>query len=186
MGYVKETGADQYQSTNFTKSMSIDIIGDGYLAMLGCSGAGPLRFHEYARQIGYRNPTDSSNTSMMYAYGTKMDMFSWQQSLGYGKHFNNHMGGYRQGRPPWCGPNFFPVQERLIDGADTAPDSPFIVDIGGSVGHDLVEFKTLNPSHPGKLILEDLPVVIGQIVDLDSSIVRVGYDFHTPQPVKGT
>lgn len=123
---------------------------------------------------------------MMYAYNTEMDMFAWQQSLGYGPHFNDHMGGYRQGRPPWMGPNFFPVKERLIDGADTSPDAPFLVDIGGSVGHDLAEFKTYHPSHPGKLILQDLPVVIGQIQDLDPAIQRMEHDFLTEQPVKGT
>lgn len=185
MGYLKETDVDEYQATNFTRSLGIDIIGDGYLAMLGCTGAGPLRFHEYARKTGYKNPTDATNTSMMHAYGTDKDMFAWQQSLGFGEHFNNHMGGYRQGRPPWCGPNFYPVKERLIDGADTSPDAPFLVDIGGSIGHDLAEFKRLNPDHPGKLILEDLPRVIGQIKELDPAIERREYDFHTPQPVKG-
>lgn len=33
MGYLKEVGVNEYQPTNFTKSMSIPIIGDGYLAM---------------------------------------------------------------------------------------------------------------------------------------------------------
>jgi DNA-binding IclR family transcriptional regulator len=33
MGYLKETGENEYQPTNYTKSMSIPIIGDGYLAM---------------------------------------------------------------------------------------------------------------------------------------------------------
>lgn len=122
---------------------------------------------------------------MMYAYSTEKDMFAWQQSLGYGTHFNHHMGGYRQGRPPWMAPGFYPVRENLIEGADESPDAPFIVDIGGSVGHDLAEFKRRHPNTPGKLILQDLPVVIGQIKDLDSEIQRMEYDFHTEQPVKG-
>jgi len=33
MGYLIETGEDEYRPTNYTKSMSIPIIGDGYLAM---------------------------------------------------------------------------------------------------------------------------------------------------------
>lgn len=47
---------------------------------------------------------------------------------------------------------FFPPQERLINGADTASDAQFLVDIGGSVGHYLLEFKTHSPSHPGQLV----------------------------------
>ncbi|CAI6039083.1 unnamed protein product [Clonostachys chloroleuca] len=185
MGYLKEVGVNEYQPTNFTKSMSIPIIGDGYLAMTSCTGAGPLRFHEYSRKRGFKNPEDAKDTALMYAFNMDKDMFSWQQSLGYGPHFNNHMGGYRQGRPPWMGPGFYPVKENLINGADTSPDAPFIVDIGGSIGHDLVSFKQHHPDHPGKLVLEDLPVVIGQITDLDSEIERVSYDFHTEQPKKG-
>jgi hypothetical protein len=33
MGYITETGADEYQPNNFTKSLSIDIIGDAYIAL---------------------------------------------------------------------------------------------------------------------------------------------------------
>lgn len=185
MGYVTETAMDEYKPTNYSKAMSIPIIGDGYLAMLSCTSQGPLKFHEYSRKRGFKNPTDAKDTSMMYGYKTDMDMFAWQQSLGYGPHFNNHMGGYRQGRPPWMGPNFYPVKERLIEGADTSPEAAFLVDIGGSVGHDLTEFHRHHPGAPGKLILQDLPVVIGQIQDLDKAVTPMEYDFHTEQPIKG-
>lgn len=122
---------------------------------------------------------------MMYAYGTDMDTFTWQQSLGYGSHFNDHMSGYAMGFVPWMAPSFYPVQERLVKGADTDPEAPFLVDIGGNVGHDLEMFRQFHPDAPGKLILQDLPVVIGQIQDLESSILRMEYDFHTKQPIIG-
>lgn len=122
----------------------------------------------------------------MYACNMDKDMFSWQQSLGYGPHFNDHMSGYRQGRPPWCGPNFFPVQERLIKGANKDAESAFVVDIGGSVGHDMVQFHQLNPGHPGKLVLQDLPVVTGQLPkSLGKSVTPMAYNFLDEQPVKG-
>ncbi|CAI4214094.1 unnamed protein product [Parascedosporium putredinis] len=162
MGYIIETGTDEYKPTNYSKAMSIPIIGDGYLAMISCTSQGPIKFHEYSRKRGFKNPTDAKDTSMMYGYQTEMDMFAWQQSLGYGMHFNHHMGGYRQGRPP-----------------------AFLVDIGGSVGHDLDEFRRHHPDAPGKLILQDLPVVIGQIKELNPAITTMEYDFHTAQPVEG-
>ena len=122
---------------------------------------------------------------MMYAYNTDLDMFAWQQQLGYGPHFNHHMGGYRQGRPPWMASSFYPVQERLVEGLAADKDAVLLVDIGGSVGHDLAQFRDFHPSAPGRLILQDLPVVIGQIKDLNPAIERMPYDFHTEQPVKG-
>jgi hypothetical protein len=33
MGYLVEVGPDEYKSTNYTRSMSIPIIGDGYPAV---------------------------------------------------------------------------------------------------------------------------------------------------------
>lgn len=33
MGYITETGFDEYKPTNYSKAMSIPIISDGYLAM---------------------------------------------------------------------------------------------------------------------------------------------------------
>ncbi|CAI7608725.1 unnamed protein product [Penicillium glandicola] len=82
-------------------------------------------------------------------------------------------------------PGVYPVKERLVDGADLSPDSPFLVDIGGNVGHDLARFHCRYPNTPGKLILQDLPMMIRQIKDLDPTIIRMEYDFHHEQPVKG-
>ncbi|EPS28674.1 hypothetical protein PDE_03620 [Penicillium oxalicum 114-2] len=185
VGYLIEIGPDEYRLTNFTKAMSIPAIGNSYLAMLSCTSAGPMRFHEFSRKRGWVNPTDAKDTAMMYAYGTDMDTFTWLQSLGYGSHFNDHMSGYAMGFVPWMAPSFYPVQERLVKGADTDPEAPFLVDIGGNVGHDLEMFRQFHPDAPGKLILQDLPVVIGQIQDLESSILRMEYDFHTKQPIIG-
>lgn len=150
---------------------------------LSCTSAGPIRFHEYARDRGFKNPKNAEDTSMMYAYGTKMNMFEWQRSLGYGQYFNYHMAGYRQGRIPWMAPGFYPVEERLISGSD--PSAPFLVDIGGSIGHDLEEFHRHYPCAPGKLILQDVPAVIDSITGLNPAIEPMCYDFHTEQPVKG-
>lgn len=33
MGYLIEIGADEYRLTNYTRAMSIPVIGNGYLAM---------------------------------------------------------------------------------------------------------------------------------------------------------
>lgn len=121
----------------------------------------------------------------MYAYDTKLNMFEHQRSLGYGRHFNHHMAGYRLGRLPWMDPKFFPVEERLIKGADPSQSAPFLVDIGGSIGHDLEDFHRYHPNAPGKLILQDVAAVINDISDLNPAIEPMIHDFHAEQPVKG-
>lgn len=81
---------------------------------------------------------------------------------------------------------FYPVQANLIDGFENeSEEAALIVDIGGSVGHDLAEFQMKYPDAPGRLVLQDLPVVIGQIVELDERVERMAYDFYEVQPVRG-
>lgn len=33
MGHLEEVAQDEYKLTNFTKSLSLDVIGDGYVAL---------------------------------------------------------------------------------------------------------------------------------------------------------
>ncbi|KAI9150538.1 O-methyltransferase mpaG [Paramyrothecium foliicola] len=185
MGYLVETAEDEFKPTNLSRSLSIPGIGNGYLAATACVSSALARFHEFSRSRGWKNPSDASDTSLMYAYGINQDMFSWLESQGYGKHFNDLMIGYHEGRKPWMSPDVYPVQERLISGASPDPKEPFLVDIGGNIGHDLLQFKITFPNAPGSLILQDLPVVIRGIKELDPSIVRVEHDFRTEQPIKG-
>ncbi|KAF7531033.1 hypothetical protein G7054_g9279 [Neopestalotiopsis clavispora] len=183
MQYLVQTGTNEYKTTNFTTSMANELMGDSHIAMCAGTSAGAYQFHEFAIENNFQNPIDSHNTSMQRAYKTDLDMFQWLQTIGYGESFNNHMRAYAQGRLRWMDPAVYPVQERLIDGAFT--DAPFLVDIGGGVGHDLAAFKSYHPGHPGRLILQDLPQVIEQIKELDGDVVRMPHDFHTPQPVRG-
>lgn len=118
-----------------------------------------------------------------FAYDTTLNFFAYLQANNpLGLQFNHHMGGYSRGRPTWM--DRFPTQERLIDGAKTGAEDALLVDIGGSVGHDLEAFHTRHPEAPGRLVLQDLPGVLGQIVKLDEKIERQAYDFLTEQPVK--
>ncbi|KAH8775295.1 S-adenosyl-L-methionine-dependent methyltransferase [Diaporthe sp. PMI_573] len=185
MGYLIETGVDEYKLTNFTRSMALPQISGGYTTLLGEIGASGLEFHKWARKNNWRNPTDPKNGALKEAYGTDLDVFQYLHFVGCLQQVNNHMRGYRQGRTPWMDPSIYPVQENLIHGAEAGPDAPFLVDIAGGLGHDLTEFKNRFPNHPGKIYLEDLPAVIADIQDLDPTIERLSYDFHTEQPIKG-
>jgi hypothetical protein len=158
------------------------------LPRAGGANASLLQFNAYAASTSYAEPNSASNGPYQYAYSTDLNMFAYMQAHPpMGPQFNHHMGGYRQGRPSWMDPDFFPVQERLVKGtrSDANSEAALIVDIGGSIGHDLAEFATKHPSAQGRLVLQDLPAVLGQIASLDERIERMGYDFFTEQPVKG-
>ncbi|KAM0271257.1 hypothetical protein ACHAPA_002863 [Fusarium lateritium] len=186
MGHLEEVGQDEYKLTSFSKSLSLDVIGDGYLALLGGIGRSPIEFFKFLRQTKWDNPTDATRTAMHASYNTDLpNCFEYLRSVGLGPHTNHHMGGYRQGRLPWMHPSIYPVEDQLFPGVEDSTDATLIVDVAGGLGHDIQEFKRLHPHHPGKLVLQDLPVVIQDVKDIDPSIQLMAHDFLTEQPIKG-
>ncbi|KAK3388783.1 S-adenosyl-L-methionine-dependent methyltransferase [Sordaria brevicollis] len=186
MGHLEEVAQDQYKLKNFTKSMSLDVIGDGYVCLHGGIGRSPIEFYKFLRETNWRNPVDASHTAFHASYNSKVpNCMLYLGSIGMGPQMNHHMGGYRQGRLPWHHPKIYPVEQELFPGADTSPDAPLVVDVAGGLGHDIDEFKRNYPNHPGKLILQDLAPVIEDAKDIDPSIERMPHDFLTEQPIKG-
>lgn len=77
---------------------------------------------------------------------------------------------------------FYPVKERLFDGFDTSnKDAVLLIDVGGGFGHYTEELLSKFPNCPGRLILQDLPPVIGRIQQLHPRIEKMEYDFFTEQ-----
>ncbi|OBT65222.1 hypothetical protein VE03_04786 [Pseudogymnoascus sp. 23342-1-I1] len=185
MGLVIETAEGTYKPTKYSLSLSHPYISSGYVAVAASCSAASMKFHKYSRDRNWQNPTDGEDTPLMHAYKTDMDLFAWLQSEGCGTQFNDLMICYQMGRKSWMSADIYPVQEHLINGAIDDSEAPFLVDIGGNIGHNLVTFKTCYPHFPGKLILQDLPSVIQQIKDLDHSIIRMEHNFNNEQPVIG-
>lgn len=144
------------------------------------------QFHEWANKNDWKTPNNISDGPYQYAFRTTNNLFENHQARPpYGEQFNLHMGGYHQGRPSWMDEGFYPIKENLVQGFDDSEGSAMLVDIGGSVGHDMEELYSKHPDLPGRLISQDLPIVIGQIKKLDKRIEPMAYDFTTEQPVKG-
>ncbi|KAK8099563.1 o-methyltransferase [Apiospora kogelbergensis] len=188
MGYLLEVGEDEYKPTSFSLSLSLPIMNGGYPALITMGGPSFVNLHEYERTRGWKNPTDAKDSPLMHAHKTDLNYFALAQSRGYLEDFNNHMGGYRQGRLPWMAPGFVPVQEVLIEGADrSSPDAVFMVDVGGCLGHDLLEFHRYHPAAPGKLVVQDLPQVVGSIAPSEENraLTAMPHNFFDEQPVQG-
>lgn len=94
--------------------------------------------------------------------------------------------GYLLGRPSWSDERFFPVQKRLLQDFDERDnDAVLLVDIGGGIGHYTEQFRSAFSEAPGRLVLQDLSVVLEQAQGLHSRIEKMEYDFFTEQPIKG-
>jgi hypothetical protein len=145
------------------------------------------QFPVWWRQANFKPPSSNGDGPFQYAYPGFAGFFDYiQKNPPYDDYFNKHMGGYHQGRPSWMDDGFYPVQQRLVDGFDTSDiNAVLLVDIGGNVGHDIDEFRRKHPDAPGRLVLQDLPIVIDQIKDLEAMVEPMAYDFLNEQPIKG-
>jgi hypothetical protein len=138
---------------------------------------------EYFAANGYKNPGDAFNGPWQYAQKTDKHYFDWlsgQQDLQNA--FNVVMGISRMGQVDWT--EFYPVEEKL---KVSSPEQILLVDVGGGAGHDVAAFHKKFPNLPGKLIFEDLPIVLDTAKETPAGITGIGHNFFEPQPesVKG-
>lgn len=87
------------------------------------------------------------------------------------------------GKTMWADDGAYPVKEKL---GSATEDQVLVVDIGGGAGHDLIGFKARHPDLKGRLVLEELPYMISQVMGKLDGVELVEHDFYTPQPIKGT
>lgn len=139
----------------------------------------------------YRNPVDPNNGVFQYAKGWKGDMFDYYQAHPVeGQSFNHVMGGVMANQARWV--DIFPsetllesvVRSTLDQEMEVTENSPLVVDVGGNIGHDIEKFRQKHPETAVRLYLEDRPEVV-KLSKCPDSINKLGYDFFTPQPVKG-
>jgi hypothetical protein len=152
-----------------------------------------LETAKFFRDEGYQSPLDPMNTPAQrfdISRG-KAHMIELIARNAGPDALSSMMATWMLDRPHWSDPAFYPVKERLIDGAVALIDekSVFLVDIGGSAGHDAIKFLANHPAEslPGDVLVEDLPHVIEGIKEnsLPPAIRAVAHDFWTPQPIQG-
>ncbi len=216
MGSVREIDADCYVTNPFAQAMTQQLFKDSVKLMWVVSDADTtdrrwltelalwasrhdvcipmnLKTAEFFRQHGYTSPTNGLDTPAQHAYGVKGKTHMIDLLIQHGPEqgLASMMATWMLDRPHWSDDNlgFYPVKERLIEGAAGGDEAVFLVDVGGSKGHDLTKFLARHPfdSFPGRLVLQDRAEVIDSIPQgsLGPGIHSMAHDFNTPQPVQG-
>lgn len=152
-----------------------------------------LKTAEFFAEHGYTCPIDSLDTPAQHTFNAKgkTHMIELLAQHGQTEGLASMMATWMLDRPHWSDDDlgFYPVKERLIHGATGDDDSVFLVDVGGSKGHDLTKFLARHPfaTFPGNLVLQDRAEVIDSIPEnsLGPGIRVTAHDFFTPQPVEG-
>ncbi|RKK72381.1 hypothetical protein BFJ69_g10187 [Fusarium oxysporum] len=124
----------------------------------------------------------ANHSPVQYGLRTDKPFFSiLRDNARLGKGFNSFMAGYAKARPQWT--EVYPYKERL--GEDTDASAPWLVDVGGGLGHELLGLALENV--PGRLVLQDLSAVIEEAKssgNLPKIIEAIPHDFFTPQPAE--
>lgn len=143
---------------------------------------------EYLRSTNFQNPEDSTDGPFQYANKCG-HAFGWlTQNSDVFQAFYNYVHALRMHRPSWI--DMYPVQNRLVDGLKADGDASTFVDIGGSMGQILKDFRASVPQYTGRLVLQELAAVVAAARETglgseESGIELQVHDFFTPQPVKG-
>ncbi|OTB08556.1 hypothetical protein M426DRAFT_7869 [Hypoxylon sp. CI-4A] len=179
--FIKEVGERKWEATPITKAMAADEIAAGHRMVGEMVVAAATKAPKWLKESGYRCPTDPHDGIMQYAFQTKLTAFQLFSSMpDVLKDFNTFMGSTMGARGYWV--DWFPVKERLLDGA--SKESTLLVDVGAGKGHDLIAFHNKFPDQ-GPLVLQDLAAVTTSVRDLPPSIEVMTYDFFTEQPLRG-
>ncbi|KAF2971686.1 hypothetical protein GQX73_g1866 [Xylaria multiplex] len=181
VGLVADVGNRTWQATPVTQALAVEGVAAGLRMIEEMVMGAAIKAPKYLRETGYRCPTNPNDGFMQYAFQTKLSSFELFHSIPWVmRDFNTFMGNSMGARQIWL--DWYPMQERLIDGSDPANDPALLVDIGGGWGHDIMAFNNKYPNK-GKLILQDLPGVIKDCQSLPSGVEGLAYDFFTEQPV---
>ncbi|EPE27465.1 S-adenosyl-L-methionine-dependent methyltransferase [Glarea lozoyensis ATCC 20868] len=176
---LQEISIGVFKPTKFTIALLQPAFGEWinhlYDATIPCF----FKLPEYLAETGYKNPVDPANGVFQYTKGWKGDMFNYYEAHPReGESFNHVMGGVMANQAGWL--EIFPHETLL----NTDNDLPLLVDVGGNIGHDLERFRQAHPETAARLYLQDRPEVV-KLAKCPEPVNKVGYDFFTPQTIKG-
>ncbi|KAI1502985.1 sterigmatocystin 8-O-methyltransferase [Biscogniauxia marginata] len=184
LGFVQETGHDHWTASAITKAMCAPPIEAAHIHFWDQGTRCATSMSPFFKTTGYHQPEDPRKGIFQFASQTDKEAFEvWNMAPEVMTNFNIFMTGVRGSRPSWV--EWWPVEAQIFQGAAEDDASVLLVDVAGGRGHDVQAFKDKFPNQKGRIVLEDLPVVIDDIKQLDGDIERVKYDFFTPQPILG-
>jgi hypothetical protein len=140
-----------------------------------------FKMPEYLAKNGYKLSLDPADGVFQYTKDWTGDMFNYYQAHPReGQSFNHVMGGVMANQASWLGT--FP-HDRILE--TSREDTLLIVDTAGNIGHDMERFRHAHPETASRLYLQDRPEIV-KLSKCQEPVSKLGYDFFTPQPIKGS
>jgi demethylsterigmatocystin 6-O-methyltransferase len=134
----------------------------------------------------YKDVIDNLHTPFQKAFDTKLTSFDWLfQHPKYIEALHKTMSAL-QGTEWTEGFTLLNSEAQKIPLTPPTPEEkPFLVDVGGSHGHQCIELARKYPNLLGRLIMQDLPMTVDKLAPIEGVKVEA-YDFFQKQPIKGS
>jgi len=136
---------------------------------------------QFLADTKYANPSDVLHSAFQIGHQTDLPAFVWalsQQKLT--EDFQLWMEAVYGDRPiSWL--DAYDLSKHC---EGSGPDDVVFVDVAGGIGHQCALLKTKLPELKGRVILEDLAVVIPQAIPTPG-VEKIEFDMWQGQPVKG-
>jgi hypothetical protein len=188
INFAEEVGVNTYAANKITKAIALPALEAGFCLCYDNAARPKSPLFEaiqYFKTNGYQSPTIANDGPYKRANDcVGVDTFDhWMRDPAETLRFNTYMEIVHSGHPMWF--EWYSGLEDLLN--TTSKEEVLLVDIAGGHGHDLNLFAKRATKVPGRLVLQDLKSVIGEVgsVSLDSRIEKQVHDFFSPQPIVG-
>ncbi|MCJ1438232.1 hypothetical protein MMC27_007619 [Xylographa pallens] len=185
--FFLETDVETYASTPISQMLTAPHFLGGFQFLSAGATKSLAYLPDYLAMTGYRSVNSVPGPfefHMKVHEDREQSMFEWLISdPPMFANWNAFMSGRRAHRKQWY--EMYPADQIILEGVGNDDDAILLVDVGGGEGQDAEAFRAEFSDVPGRVILQDLPKVIKNIEKLDVRVVRMGYNFFRPQPVKG-
>ncbi|PKY07885.1 S-adenosyl-L-methionine-dependent methyltransferase [Aspergillus campestris IBT 28561] len=180
---VNEAGIERYEPNKVTRAFTTVKGESGMDVFHNINHPGWQSLPQCLRATDYRNPTDPAQMWFGRQFNGE-PYFDWLGKRPELLHsFHQFMSTQRDGHAHWL--EFYPIQQQLLPGFDAGdPNAVFMVDVGGSVGHEIQEVKRRYPDIPGRMVLQDVPATIARVIP-ENGMEAMAHDFFTPNSIKG-
>ncbi|KAF2845302.1 O-methyltransferase [Plenodomus tracheiphilus IPT5] len=186
MGTVREIGPGTFAPTPTSIAFAEQAYQDSILFVARDFMPVHHAIPSYFKQNGYKSPNSGVDGPFQYTFdckGRHYFEYMGHENPEMGRKFASMMESWSKGRPRWFDEGYYPVRERLIDGAE--PETTFLVDVGGGSGHDVEGLRDAFANElPGTLVLQDRPEIV-KLAQLGEGVEIMSHDFLTEQSVKG-
>ncbi|KAL3959864.1 hypothetical protein ACCO45_004981 [Purpureocillium lilacinum] len=173
-GIVKEVGKDVYVSTRFSRAIDDPAVSATMRYTSIVTLPTFLALPEFLSKTKYQTPTDENNSPVQFGLRSSETFFGMmRENSRLAEAFNDFMKAYARSVPSWT--DVYPIRA----------SSPLLVDVGGNLGHQLVDLHSRFPDLRGELVLQDQAPVIAAATasgELPARVTAVAHDFFTAQP----